>query len=240
MKKRNEEFNIKDLVHLFRPFLWVICIFSLLVSLVLGGYSAFVKGDTYTSSAKLHIIKQNSSQINVGDIDLISKVIEDYEVLIGTDMFLNYVIKDVVSDPSYKKEWAISKEYVKAHIRTKAVTDDILEISVSTDDAIKSNLIATAASEVIRDHSIDLFAFGSSLSVKIVHSSTPAGSANNKHVVRNALIGFFGGMIFSMIVIFIISSFDIVIRDKKKLEDTFSIPVLGLIPKYEVEGENAK
>lgn len=240
MKKRNEEFSIKDLVLLFRPYVWLICIFALFVSLIFGGYSAFIKRDTYTSSAKMHIIKQNSTQITTTDIDLISKVIEDYEVLISTDMFLNYVIKDVESDPSYDKAWNINKGYIKSSISTKAVTDDILQISVTTDNAIKSNLIATAVSEVIRDHSVDLFAFGDSLSVKIVHSSTPAGAANSKHVVRNALIGFFGGMILAMIVIFVASSFDIIIRDKKKLEDTFGIPVIGLIPKFEVEGETQK
>ncbi len=239
MRKRNEEFNIKDLLMLFRPFIWVICIFSLLVSLAFGGYSAFIKKDTYTSSAQFHVIKLSSTQMGTGDFDFVSKVIEDYKVLIYTDIFLDFVLDEVTANSDYKEEWGVTRGYITSHLDIKAVTDDILQISVTTDDAIKSKIIATAVSNIIRNKSYDLFAFGKSLTVKDLNAPT-TGSANNKHVVRNSLIGFFGGMIVSMLVIFIASSFDIVIRDKKKLEDTFDIPVIGLIPKYDVGEEVGK
>ena len=237
MVKRNEEFSIKDLISLFIPKIGLILVCALVASLLFGGYASFIKDDTYTSSAKMHVIKQTSSQISTSDIDFISKVIDDYKVLITTDMFLNYVIQDVEDDETYvNNNWNISKSYIKGHMSTSAITDDILQISVTTDNPAKSHLIATAVSEVIRDRSRELFAFGDTLTVKIVHASTP-NSANSKNVARNALIGFVAGAVVSMLAIFTISLFDIVVRDKKKLEDTFGLPIIGLIPKFDVEEE---
>ena len=238
MKKRTEEFSLKELVSLFLPKMWLICIVALTLSLVLGGYAAFIKDDTYTSSAKMHVIKQTSTQISASDIDFISKVIDDYRVLITTDSFLNYVIQDIEDEHAYiENGWNITKGYVKSHVSTGAITDDIIEISVTTDDPIKSHLIATAVSNVIKDRSHDIFAFEDALNVKIVHPSSP-GAVNSKNVLRNVLIGFILGAAMTMLVIFVMSLFDIVIRDKKKLEETFDLPVIGLIPKYEIEEES--
>lgn len=187
----------------------------------------------------MHVIKQTSSQISSSDIDFVSKVIDDYKVLITTDMFLNYVIQDIESEETYiSNKWNISKSYIKGHMSTSAITDDILQISVTTDNPAKSHLIATAVSEVIRDRSRELFAFGDTLTVKIVHASTP-NSANSKNVVRNLFIGFVGGAVGSMLVIFLVAMFDIVVRDKKKLEDTFGLPIIGLIPRFDVEEEES-
>ena len=239
MVKRNEEFSIKDIISLFIPKVWIIVICALVFSFIFGGYAAFIKDDTYTSSAKMHVIKQTSSQISSSDIDFVSKVIDDYKVLITTDMFLNYVIQDIESEETYiSNKWNISKSYIKGHMSTSAITDDILQISVTTDNPAKSHLIATAVSEVIRDRSRELFAFGDTLTVKIVHASTP-NSANSKNVVRNLFIGFVGGAVGSMLVIFLVAMFDIVVRDKKKLEDTFGLPIIGLIPRFDVEEEES-
>lgn len=237
MKRHNEEFSVKDLFALFAPKIWIILIVSLVVSLAFGGYSAFVKDDTYTSSAKMHVIKLTSSQISASDIDYVSKVIDDYKILITTDSFLATVITKLESMDTYKNgDWKASNAYIRAHMTTSVLTDDILEISVTTTDATRSHLIATAVSSVIQENSIHLFAFGDTLNVRIVHSSSISG-ANNKNVVRNALIGFVGGAVVSMLFIFVLSLFDIVVHDKKKLEESFGMPIIGLIPRFDVDEE---
>ena len=237
MKKLNEEFSVKDLIALFVPKIWIILIVSLVVSLAFGGYSAFIKDETYTSSAKMHVIKLTSSQISASDIDYVSKVIDDYKILITTDSFLSRVMTKLESMNAYKNSgWTVSKEYIRSHMTTSVLTDDILEISVTTTDANKSHIIATAVSNVIQENSIELFAFGDTLNVRIVHSSS-ISAANSKNVVRNAVIGFAGGAVVSMLAIFVLSLFDVVVHDKKKLEDSFDMPIIGLIPRFDVDEE---
>ena len=38
-----------------------------------------------------------------------------------------------------------------------------------------------------------------------------------------------------MAVVYVSAMFDVVIHDRKKLEDNFDIPVLGVIPRYDVD-----
>ena len=238
MKKLNEEFSVKDLITLFIPKVWIILIVALVVSFAFGGYSSFLKDDTYTSSAKMHVIKLTSSQISASDIDYVSKVIEDYKILITTDTFLSRVMAKLDSMESYTSSgWKVSDDYIRAHMNTSVLTDDILEISVTTDDALKSHIIATAVSAVIQENSIELFAFGDTLNVRIVHPSSVSTAANSKNVVRNALVGFVGGAVISMLAIFILSLFDIIVHDKKKLEESFDMPIIGLIPRFDVDEE---
>ncbi len=238
MKKLNEEFSVKDLIALFVPKIWIILIVSLVVSLFFGGYSAFVKDDTYTSSAKMHVIKLTSSQISASDIDYVSKVIDDYKILITTDSFLSRVMTKLNSMPAYTDSgWTVTKDFVRSHMTTSVLTDDILEISVTTTDAHKSHVIATAVSSVIQENSIELFAFGDTLNVRIVHASSVSPVANSKNVARNAVIGFAGGAVVSMLAIFVLSLFDIVVHDKKKLEESFDMPIIGLIPRFDIDEE---
>ena len=62
----------------------------------------------------------------------------------------------------------------------------------------------------------------------------------SKNIFTNALIGVLIGAVVSMLGIFVYSIFDVVIRDKKKLEDNFDFPVLGVIPRYDVPVEQDK
>jgi capsular polysaccharide biosynthesis protein len=54
------------------------------------------------------------------------------------------------------------------------------------------------------------------------------------------LVGVLAGMVVTMIVIFVLSIFDVIIHDRKKLEENFDIPVLGVIPRFEIEINPAK
>ena len=55
---------------------------------------------------------------------------------------------------------------------------------------------------------------------------------DSKHEIRWSVVAGLCGAVLSMIVIFVHSLFDVTIYDKKKLEDSFSIPVLGVIPRF--------
>ena len=42
-----------------------------------------------------------------------------------------------------------------------------------------------------------------------------------------------------MVVIFVLNQFDVVIHNKKKIEDNFDIPVLGVIPRQNVASKKS-
>ena len=55
---------------------------------------------------------------------------------------------------------------------------------------------------------------------------------DSKHELRWSAVAGLCGAVLSMVVIFVYSLFDVTIYDKKKIEDSFNIPVLGIIPKF--------
>ena len=68
------------------------------------------------------------------------------------------------------------------------------------------------------------------LSITIFESPKLPANPNSNHIIRNVAIAFLVGAFLTSVVVWLINIFDVVIRDKKKLEDNFDIPVLGVIP----------
>jgi len=58
---------------------------------------------------------------------------------------------------------------------------------------------------------------------------------DSSNAVRNAVVGFGIGFVASMLVVFVMAKMDVVIRSRETIEAAFDIPVLGGIPRYEVE-----
>ena len=76
--------------------------------------------------------------------------------------------------------------------------------------------------------------------VKIIDEPEMPKTPDSKHTVRNAIIGFFVGVILAMAAVFLANLFDVVIHDKKKIEDTFDVPILGVIPRFLTEEGKTK
>ena len=72
-----------------------------------------------------------------------------------------------------------------------------------------------------------------SITIKIINSPKKALTANSKGVFRNAIIGGFAGALVTMLAVFVVSRLDVIIRNKEKIEQSFDIPILGLIPRFE-------
>ena len=98
----------------------------------------------------------------------------------------------------------------------------------STDKQLAYALAATMA-DCAPDHISGVYPY--SVKVTVVEEPRVALTANGKGTVRNVVIGFAGGLIVSLLAIFVMARLDVVIHDRKKIEDAFDIPVLGVIPR---------
>ncbi len=234
MKKSNDDLSIRDLADLFAPKLWLITLVGLVLALVLGAYSAFVKKPTYSSDASLIISKQ-STTINSNDIDTVYKMLDACIEIMRKDAFLKKVASDVNSDENFKDS-NITPKYISSVTSIgKLNGTEVFEIKVTTTNPSLSLAIAKAFSDNILSYLPDnLLPYPKGhVQFKMVEEPETA-MRNSKNVVRNSVLGFASGVVATMLVIFIYSMFDVVVRDKKKLEDNFDIPVLGVIPEHEV------
>ncbi len=242
MRKRNEDFSLKELVNIFLPKLWLIAIVSFLFGATMAIYSRYIKDETFTSTTKIHVIKATSLDFAVSDVEFASSYLETYVEVLTIPDFLNEVIEDFkVRHPDYKEkgwEGELTVGNIKGAIST-ATIQDILSISVTTKDANLSCGIATSIANVF-DRGDTLAYPDDVVFTKIIQVATPPNSANSRRVLLNTVIGAAVGAVVSMIAVFLVNMFDIVIHDKKKIEDNFDIPVLGVIPRFMSEEGRSK
>ena len=57
---------------------------------------------------------------------------------------------------------------------------------------------------------------------------------NSKNTTRNAVIAFVVGAILSAAAIWVYSANDNIIRNAKRIENSLDIPVLGIIPRHDI------
>jgi capsular polysaccharide biosynthesis protein len=244
MKKQNDEISIKDFVSLFAPKLWLIVVCAVVLGMLLGGYSLFLKSDTYTSKASLMVSMKNSSSISASDIALSSMIIENLEVVLFSRDFLEVVAEDINTNESYQKQnWNVNHNTLRRAISfTPNGETSTFDLTITTSSNLLSYVIANTVIDHIMGDTLAKFlpSAYSAIIMTRIESPLPNTTKNDKGVLTSTLVGLLVGAVGSMAVVYISAMFDVVIHDRKKLEDNFDIPILGVIPRYDVDEETVK
>ena len=227
MKKQNEEITIKEILDLFIPKIWIIVLVSVIAALLVGGYSKFFKKDTYTSYVSFIVRADTSTIPTSGGYDGVQALVADYIHLLGSDKFCEDVAVAMSSTygdvtASQVKAAVKMQPYGETNFIYAYVTSTSPEFAKSCADAIKLEANKFVAGK-----------FDYKVSMEPVDDPKLPTTIESKNVTRNAAIGFIGGAVISVIVIFLLSRFDVVVRSREALESRFDIPVLGVIPRLE-------
>lgn len=230
MKKHNDEFTLKDLFGLFVPKLWLIGIVSVIGAVVLGLSSEFLVKDTYTSKVTMYSYI-DSVNADISDISVAEQQVKIYGQLFKSKKFLTAVFEKL--DDTSKQTYASLDSKPTISVKQKDSTS-VFDVSVTSTDPMMAYAMAEAIKAVCEDNIIKEDFIPNASEVGVFNDPELPKVHNSKNVVRNAIIGFAGGAILAMIVIFIYNLFDVTVRDRKKLEDNFETPILGVIPRHDV------
>lgn len=243
MREQNDEITIKELFDIFLPKLWVIILVAAIFAGMLGGYSMFIKEDTYTSTASFIMVKtptqyggtSGSTAITTGlsasEIDAMQSMIGMTEQIMETNQYINSIKEALVEkDAKYEK---ISGATLRSALSIKVVGEaTVFDLTATTTDPQLSyditDIVYHTLPDVIGDYYKEY-----SISIKVIDPPLKAINRNPRGTIRNALIGGFAGAVLTALVVFIVAKMDIVIRSKEKIEQTFNIPVIGVIPRFE-------
>ena len=249
MRKRHEEFSIKDLLDIFLPKLWLIVIVSMVFAFCMAFYSSVMKEDTYTSTTRIHISKNasGSSDLGVSDVEFATFYLQTYIELIKIPDFLVKVVDDFRTTSDYNEYLkrnggrdTLSGASIRGYISTSTV-QDILSVSVTTTDPYLSHGLANSIQNVICNSDEQVLAYPKEIVTPLtIQVPTHPTSPNSRKLVLNTGIGAVAGAGISMVLIFILNIMDVTIHDKKKLEDNFDIPILGVIPRFITEEGKSK
>ena len=242
MKKNNDELSIKDLFNVLVPKLWLIVLVAFVFAAVFGCYVGLVKNDSYTATAKIMVTKDTSGSGTANDRVLASDMIELFSVMITqSNEIKSYVILQFKEQyPEFKND-SLSVSSLSSMIKvTQLGETEVFVLSVTSERPDKSYALAKIIAEyIVSDDDVD------SIKSKITYTDIKATiidhpssniSVNNRKVFMNTVIGFFVGAVVAVVFVYIYDKFDVKIRNRKRLDDNFALPVLGVIPKFSVEG----
>ena len=120
---------------------------------------------------------------------------------------------------------------------------DVFDIKVVSTDPTLSYVVCKTMAEVIDEKLPSKLPYPTGVvTLNIVQNASPEDAMikNDKNLARNTVIGFLVGVVISMVAIYLYSILDVVVRDKKRLEDNLDVPVLGVIPRIEVDKNNVR
>lgn len=224
--KKNEEITLQDLLGIFLPKLWLIVLVAVVFAVVTGIYTRATTADTYTSSTKLCLYSEDDRTTDTANINAATLNTPLYILAVTENIFLQ-AVKDSLPEP-YASEISIS--YLRRVIRVSQ-NDETRAFTVSVTDTDKERafVIADTICTIANDEFHTIFGEKASKVVPLGAPEMPTAS-NGRGTVRNALVGGAVGFVLALLAVWLLSLLDATVRDKKKLEDNFDIPVIGMIP----------
>jgi capsular polysaccharide biosynthesis protein len=246
MKKQRRELSIEDIFGIFLPKLWLIVAVALVCSIVAAFYSAVIKPRTYTSSTEMYVYRSDQA-ITSTDYIAAQNMLGNYKRVLLSDDFLNKVATRLIQNNTTKDPGSGENKVDSKYVRTASEIRGMIVFSMDDESTFfkvsvtsTSNDVAYQVAKIIESEApeavMDLLP--NALLITPVDSPKFPLSANSKNTTRNTIVAFAIGAVVTAVLILLISMFDFVVRDKKKLESTFDMPVLGVIPRQIISEEH--
>ena len=235
MKKQNDEITLYGLWEMFLPKIWIIALVSVIFAAVFGVYTLFIKKDTYTSTVDFYTRAEqgNTSTSDLNYAQSMVGMFSEYIQLVG---FRSHILN---------KLYEIEDNGVKRYDEEDVNIDDLLNMVSISQRGKTSLFVITVVAENLQLSKDVAKIIQDELPIKLKddlkHSAEfesyldVPDKADEKGTFQSIAIGFVIGLILSIVVIFLFVRLDTVIRSKKKLEDHFDLPILGVIPGINTE-----
>jgi len=241
MSTKKDEMSLKKILEIFLPKLWII----LLVAVVCGAFFGVISArqqETYSSSGKYMVRKvpydyddSSTTGLNQNEIIAMQGMISNAKEIITTVDFCEEVQERVQRRTGTKVSVSELKSAMSVSLCNDETTCYFLKVTTTKNQL--SVEIAEVAGELLSEMFKDM---GYAIAVDRIDTPRPAEAANSKNTARNAIIGFAIGAVVCAIVVFVFSKFDVVVRSKEKLESSFDLPILGVIPRPESNKQGGK
>ena len=235
MGNENSGMTFRDLFDILIPRLWIIILVSVICAGSLGAYSAFIKPETYTSESTFSMVKvpmsgsaNETTGINPTEIEGMQYIIKSSAHVLASRTFGEKVRAELEGFDN------VTVQQIQRMVSISIIGDTTnFKLSVTSGDPELSKAVADITYRIFPDDMKSRFSYA----VKITEIDAPIfpDAADSSNAFRNAVIGFGVGFIVTTLVVFIKVKLDVIIRSRETIESNFDIPVLGVIPRLEIE-----
>lgn len=206
---------------------WVLIVSITLIATIISGIlSFFVISPVYETSTKVFIGKEesNTEGYNSNDIAMYQKLLKTYAEAVKT----NEVVKNAIA----KSKADISVGAVKGALTVSPISDtQILQIKYQNGNP---ELAETILSNITDEFIILAKELVPNGNVRVLEEVELPKNPISPNKVMNIAIAFLLGMMVSVGLVFLLEYLDNTYKNKEMLEKELDIPVIGIIPEFEI------
>lgn len=228
-KNKNDEIDLMKILRILAS-KWM---FIVITAVVLAGaafiYFNFVVTPRYTSTARIMVInRQNSDSLTSTDLNSSTTLSSDYVEIVKS----RTVLEQVIANLDLKYSVGELKGMVSASIVNNT---RMISIKVTDKDPILAKEITDDIATVTSERICEVMKVENMVS--LVDSADLPTTPSSPATKRNTVIALLLGVVISSAVIIIIGIKDDRIKTQEDVEKISGMSVLGLIPKFEGEGD---
>ena len=240
MRKENEEITLQTLWDMYLPRLWIVALVAVIGAILMGSYTLFIKKDTYTTTVEFST-RAEEGNTNTTDLNYAQSMVATFREYIQFVGFRSHVLD---------KLYALEDNGVKRYDNEDVDVKDLLNMVSISQRGNTSLFVVTVVAEDLQLSQDIAKIIEVELPIKLKddlkHAAEVASyldvpeEPDGKGTILNTVIGFAVGLVLSLVAIFFFVHLDTTIRSKKKLEESFDLPVIGVIPGISAEAKAAK
>lgn len=205
-----KEINIKHVVAIIRRRLWIMVLFTIIVTSIGAAYTLFFKTPLYASSSRIIIPATNESMNTL-------------KVMVNEPAVLEKVAAQLdVNRSASALSGQISAENVEG--------SQIVKINVVDKDPVLAAEIANTTAVVYKQEVANILNFENVSILSEAKASQHAVPININHQ-KTIMMAFCIGLVLSIGLIFLLDSLDDTIKSERSIETLLDIPTLGSISK---------
>lgn len=233
-----EELDLKELFKIFWDKKTEIILIVVIFTLIGVIYTSVFVTPKYTAYTKLLLATDSSSDDKAGeetitttDVTINSKLVSTYSELVQSNKIVRKVISNLGMEASKENE-------VRKSISVTAVKEtEVIQISVTNEDAVLASKIANEVAKVFIDAVKEFYGIDN---VHVVdEAEIPEGPSNINHIKDVAIFVAIGAVVAIMYTL-ILNMVDTTIKSVEDIEKISKLPVLAAIPIYDMAEEKSK
>lgn len=229
-----ETISLQELIGVLKKRIGLIIVSMFLGLGIAGMLTYFVITPKYSSQAQLIVRLPQNETTNVNDINGNLQMINTYKDLIKSDT----VMTEVQQRMKTEHDNDLSVEALGASISVnQSQNSQMFSIVSKVTDPLVAQNIANQTALVFQEQAKDMLNVDKITIISAATANVNQVSPNNK---LNLLIGLALGIMFGIVVAFILELFDKTIKDDSFVEEELGFTILGVVPNMTAKELNAK
>lgn len=227
----DDSFDLISILNIFFKHFKLILFFSILSAVAAYAFADRVIPKKYTSSVQLYVENKSAStdQLSSSDITVAQQLVDTCSIIFTSDSVIDQLADD--SNIDYDAEELSDMILVGAVNNT-----EIMRITITTDEASKSQYIATKMRDICISEYERVISTGTITAVDKPKESSKPSSPN---AVNYAILGFIAGFAIIYIIMVARQFLDTRVRPDDNLAAIYDIPVFAEIMDFENKNTNS-